>query len=110
MAECRKGLSLLDEEKISEAVRNFPVLYDKSHKGYKERDTVKNAWTEVANSLQVIEDWHDAKNSYEIFKKRYLKKRNLLRKTDKFGHLQHLWKRHREILIHINCFHGLIYT
>ena len=85
MAECRKSLSLLEEEKLSETVRNFPVLYDKSHTGYKERDAVKNAWTEVANSLEFIEDWHDAKNSYEIFKKRYLKKRNLLRKTDKSG-------------------------
>ena len=63
MAECRKGLSLLEEEKLSEAVCNFPVLYDKSRRGYRERDSVKNAWTEVANSLEFIEDWHDAKNS-----------------------------------------------
>ena len=32
------------EEELSETVRGFPVLYDKSHKGFKEKDAVKNAW------------------------------------------------------------------
>lgn len=49
-----KTLSLLEEENLSEAVRNFPVLYDKSHKGYKERDAVRNAWNEVAASLDFV--------------------------------------------------------
>ena len=31
------------EKKLSETVRGFPVLYDKSHKGFKEKDAVKNA-------------------------------------------------------------------
>ena len=29
------------EEKLTEMVRSFPVLYDKSHKGFKEKDPVK---------------------------------------------------------------------
>ena len=48
MACNSKRLSLVEEEKFSETVRNFPVLYDKSKMGYKERHAVKNAWTEVA--------------------------------------------------------------
>ena len=60
-------LSLVDEEKLSETVRNFPVLYDKSKKGYKGRDAVQNAWTEVARSLDFIEHWDDAKNLFENF-------------------------------------------
>ena len=77
MACNSKVLSLVDKEKLSETVRNFPVLYDKSKKGYKDRDAVKNAWTEVARSLDFIENWDDAKNLFENFKKRYLRKRNV---------------------------------
>ena len=77
MACNSKVLSLVDEEKLSETVRNFPVLYDKSKKGYKERDAVNNAWTEVARSLDFIENWDDAKNLFKNVKKWYLKKRKL---------------------------------
>jgi len=38
-----KGLSIFEEEKLSESVQNFPVLYNKSKKGFKESDSVKNA-------------------------------------------------------------------
>ena len=77
MACSSKVVSLVDEDTLSETVRNFPLLYDKSKKGYKERDAVQNTWTEVARSLDVIEKWDDAKNVFENFKKRYLKKRNV---------------------------------
>ena len=36
-----------------------------------------SAWTEVASSLDFIENWDDAKNLFENFKKRYLQKRNV---------------------------------
>ena len=36
-----KGLSLFEEKKLSQTVRNFPVLYDRSKKGFKESDAVK---------------------------------------------------------------------
>ena len=31
------------KEELSETDRGFPVLYDKSHKGFKEKDAVQNA-------------------------------------------------------------------
>ena len=36
------------DEKIAEAVRRFPVLYDKSCKDFKDNYTKKNAWEDVA--------------------------------------------------------------
>ena len=36
------------DEKIAEAVRGFPVLYDKSCKDFKDNNTKKNAWVDVA--------------------------------------------------------------
>ena len=32
------------EEELSESVRSFWVLYNKTHKGFKEKDAMKNAW------------------------------------------------------------------
>ena len=55
MAE-KKILSLLEEEKLTEKIRSYPVLYDKSHKGYKERDAISNSWKEVADVLDFIEN------------------------------------------------------
>ena len=40
------------EEELSETVRNFLLLYGKSHKGFKETDAVKNAWNGVATALE----------------------------------------------------------
>ena len=39
-----------DFEKLCEVVRDYPILYDKSQKGYKERDAVENAWNEVSSN------------------------------------------------------------
>ena len=41
-------LSLLEEEALCEKIRELPILYDKTHKGYKERVAVENAWKDVA--------------------------------------------------------------
>ena len=38
-----------------ETVRTFPVLYDKSHKGFKEKDAAKNTWDEVAKAFEFIQ-------------------------------------------------------
>ena len=67
MASQRKNLSLLEEEKLTEIVRDFPVLYDKSHQGYKEHDAVGNAWSEVATSLEFLENGDMAKLCFENF-------------------------------------------
>ena len=37
------SLSIKEEEQLSDKVKEFPVLYDKAAKGYKEKDTVNNA-------------------------------------------------------------------
>ena len=50
------SLSLQEEEILSEKVKQFPVLYDKTVKGYKEKDVVKNAWNKVAESLDFVEN------------------------------------------------------
>lgn len=51
-----KSLNLRQEEMLCEKVREYPVLYDKSHKGYKEKVAVENGWNEVAASLEFIEN------------------------------------------------------
>ena len=33
-----------EDEVLAVEVRKYPCLYDKSEKGYKERDRVRNAW------------------------------------------------------------------
>ena len=54
MAECR--LSLIQKENLCEIIHNYPVIFDKSCKGQKERDVITNAWEEIANSLEFISD------------------------------------------------------
>ena len=41
----KKILSLQEDELLSEEVRSFPCVYDKSQKEYKEKDVVPNAWS-----------------------------------------------------------------
>ena len=55
----RRNISLYDEEKLTEEVRKYPVIYDKCHKGYMERDVVLNAWKEIAENLPFLENGND---------------------------------------------------
>ena len=41
------SLDISSKGELSEALRGFPVLHDKSHEGFKEKDTLKNAWDGV---------------------------------------------------------------
>ena len=50
------SLSIKKEEQLSEKLKEFPVLYDKVAKGYKEKDAVNNAWRSVAETLDFDED------------------------------------------------------
>ena len=50
------SLCLDDEKRLAETVKAFPCLYDKTKKGYKEKDVVTNAWNSVVNQLDFIED------------------------------------------------------
>ena len=52
----RNTVACLDEDELlAENVRLYPVLYDKSKKGFKERDVVQNAWAKVASMLDFVE-------------------------------------------------------
>ena len=49
-------LALADEERLSEKVKMYPCLYDKTTKGYKEKDILQNSWNAVAELLEFVED------------------------------------------------------
>ena len=44
----------MDEEALAEAVRCYPVLYDKSMKEFKDKNMKQNAWKKVAESVAGI--------------------------------------------------------
>ena len=45
-----------EDGELVEHMKRFPCLYNKSAKSYKERHAAKNAWAEVASSLEFVED------------------------------------------------------
>ena len=49
-------LALTGEERLSEKVKVHPCLYDKTTKGYKDRDVLQNSWNAVAELLEFVED------------------------------------------------------
>ena len=49
-------LFLADEERLSEIVKTLYCLYDKTTKGYKEKDVPANAWHKVIEQLNLNED------------------------------------------------------
>ena len=70
MSNIRKtnvSLSLNEDELLSEKVRSYPCLYDKSSKSYKEKDVIKNAWTKIAEQLDFIEDGTSIMNSFTVY-------------------------------------------
>ncbi|XP_057302855.1 uncharacterized protein LOC130637019 [Hydractinia symbiolongicarpus] len=85
MSEKIKKLSFEEEEKLAFRVEDYPCLFDKTDRGYKEKDCVKNAWEEVANSLEFLENGNAAKTSFEKLRKRYNKKKNDFKKSKKSG-------------------------
>ena len=66
--------SLLDHKKLSEVVKQYPVLYKKSNKNHKDKNIVLNAWKAVAQQCN-IENPDDAKKMFENLKKRFSKRR-----------------------------------
>ena len=50
------SLSLNEEEILAENVKLYPVLFDKSAPGYKDKDVVFNAWGAVAEKLEFVEN------------------------------------------------------
>ena len=70
----RVSLDISREEKLLETVRTFPVLYIKSHKGFKEKDAAKNAWDGVTTAFEFIQtsiyfyfDFFHLKRSYYYY-------------------------------------------
>ena len=47
--------NLNQDELLSTEIQKFPCLYDKSDKGFKEKDRVANAWMEIETALKVEE-------------------------------------------------------
>ena len=47
-------LSIVQKENLCELVRQYPVIYDKSYKGYKEKNVEENAWQEIASALDFL--------------------------------------------------------
>jgi hypothetical protein len=50
------SLCLAEEERFAEIIKLFPCLFDKTTKGYKEKDVVANAWNSIAEQLEFIEN------------------------------------------------------
>ena len=56
MAGKKKSITLLQEENLAEYVKKYPCLFDKTDKGFKEKDVVNNAWDEIATNLDFVEN------------------------------------------------------
>ena len=50
------SLSIKEGEQLSEKVKEFPVLYDKAAKRYREKDVINNAWRSGVEALHFAED------------------------------------------------------
>ena len=50
------SLSLEENKQFSKDVREFPCLYDKSKKEYKDKNVKENAWKQVAEKLKFLSD------------------------------------------------------
>ena len=46
-------MSNLQEEKLAESVRKYPVLYDKSDSAFKDRGKKRRAWEDVADENNI---------------------------------------------------------
>ena len=53
MKKVKKCLHISKKE-LTETVRGLPVLYDKSNKGFKQQDVVKNTCNAVARALDFV--------------------------------------------------------
>ena len=57
-----------------QAVRKYPIIYDKSRKRHKDKIAVGNAWIEIAEECE-IESVERAKHLFEDLKRRFAKRR-----------------------------------
>ena len=64
----------MSDEILAEAVRKYPVIYDKGKKGHKDKTMVLNAWKCVVNECN-LEDVPTAQRLFANLKKRFNKRR-----------------------------------
>ena len=57
--------TLAEEQILSVAVKKYPALYDKRLKDYKDNVVNNNAWCEVANECDFLDDGNY--NYYNIY-------------------------------------------
>ena len=72
------------DEMLSEAIRKYPVIYDKGKKGHKNKNMVDNAWKKVIEECG-IEDVASAQRLFVNLKKRFNKRRRDLKKKGPSG-------------------------
>ena len=51
----RKIVNFLEDEEVSNCVKNFPCLYDKADSFYKDKRAKKNAWKRIEEDLGLEE-------------------------------------------------------
>ena len=47
------ALTLQEEGMLCEKLKQFPILFDKQLKGYREKHVVTNAWNAVAKEIEI---------------------------------------------------------
>ena len=45
--------TLQEEGMLCEKIKEYPVLFDKQLKGYREKDMVTNAWNKVSKEIEI---------------------------------------------------------
>ena len=65
--------NIQEDEKLANEVYKYPCLYDKTNKGYKERDGRANAWRKIEEDLGM--EVGMAEKRFDALKKRYNKKK-----------------------------------
>ncbi|XP_066918670.1 uncharacterized protein [Clytia hemisphaerica] len=71
--------NLEEDENLSEAVRNYKCLYDKSHPEHKNKPVKQKCWSEIEKYLGMEED--TAEKAWDNLKKRYSRIRNTYKKA-----------------------------
>ena len=72
------------DEELSEAIRKYPVIYDKGEKGHKDKLKVANAWKKVIEELG-LEDVDIAQRQFANLKKLFNKRRKVVTKCGPSG-------------------------
>ena len=85
----RQALSVQENEELAEVVRKYPCLYDKSRKEYKDKTVVENAWKEVADQLDFIQNG-ESENHFKLCQlcQKLCQKAKQLLKFEKVWHVK----------------------